>query len=194
MKRIILLLIVIVFFSPIYSQVGINTKAPHASAALEIVSPTNNQGVLLPRMGTTAKEAIPNPAAGLIVYDTDKQCLSQNVGTEISPIWICLAQNQTRFFYMPSVAISTKTLGVVATPLDLYNEYKKQFATPMVKNTSAPANIPYFPVATDLHYYITYYDANVLKINNVSNDGKVTYEIIKVADYNSFLNVVFVVK
>ena len=37
-------------------------------------------------------------------------------------------------------------------------------------------------------------DSDVIKINSVSNDGKVSYEIIKVADYNSFMNVVFVVK
>lgn len=190
----ILLLILTFIVVPLHPQVGINTKTPHSSAALEIASPTNNQGVLLPRMNTTSKQAIVSPASGLLVYDTDKQCLSQNVGSETNPIWICLAQNQTRFFYMPSVAISAKTLGVVATPLDLYNEYKKQFATPMAKSVSAPVAIPYFPAAADLHYYITYYDSDVIKINSVSNDGKVSYEIIKVADYNSFMNVVFVVK
>ena len=192
--KIILLLILTFIVVPLRSQVGINTKTPHKSAALEITSPTNNQGVLLPRMNTISKAAINSPASGLLVYDTDKQCLSQNVGSGTNPIWICLAQNQTRFFYMPSVAISAKTLGVVATPLDLYNEYKKQFATPMAKSNSAPVAIPYFPVAADLHYYITYYDSDVIKINSVSNDGKVSYEIIKVADYNSFMNVVFVVK
>ena len=194
--RKIILLIFCAFFTigMIYAQVGINTRTPHVSAALDVVSSNNNKGVLLPRMTTSQKEAIAGPAAGLLVYDTSKQCLSQNVGTEGAPIWICLAQNQTRFFYMPSIAISAKVAGVVAVPLDLYGEYKKQFGTPAAKSLSAPAAIAYFPDAADLHYYITYYDKDVIKINNVANDGKVTYEILKVADYDSFMNVVFVVK
>lgn len=195
MKKVILLIFGALFTIGISrAQVGINTQTPHASAALDVESFNNNKGVLLPRMTTSQKEAIANPATGLLVYDTNKQCLSQNVGTEAVPIWICLAQNQTRFFYMPSIAISAKLVGAVASPLDLYGEYKKQFGTPAAKSISAPAAIAYFPNAEDLHYYITYYDKDVLKINNVTNDAKVTYEILKVADYDSFLNVVFVVK
>lgn len=41
----------------------------HASAALELRSTT--MGLLLPRMTTTQREAIPSPAEGLHVYDTD---------------------------------------------------------------------------------------------------------------------------
>jgi hypothetical protein len=194
MRRIIIPLFSFLLSPVLFAQVGINTSTPHSSAALDIVSPGNNQGVLLPRMTTFQKNAISKPASGLLVYDTDKNCLSQNIGTETNPNWLCLGENETRFFYMPSIAISAKTVGVVATPLDLYNEYKKQFASPFAKNVSAPGQIPYFPTATDLHYYITYYDSDVLKINSISDDGKVSYEILKVADYNSFMNVVMVVK
>ncbi|MBD8347966.1 hypothetical protein [Dysgonomonas sp. HGC4] len=194
MRKIILLLIGLSFISLSYSQVGINTQNPHASAALDIESST--QGVLLPRLTTVQKNAIANPALGLIVYDTNLKCISQNAGTPTSPTWVCLSQKDTQAssFYMPSIAINASVAGVVSTPLDLYAEYKKQFGSPTVVSTGGPASIPYFPIATDLYYYVTYYDKDVLKISSIAADGKMSYEILKEADYNSFMNVVFVVK
>ena len=49
-------------------NVGINT-APDASAALDISS--NNRGLLIPRVTTAERNAFPNLAAGLMVYDKD---------------------------------------------------------------------------------------------------------------------------
>jgi hypothetical protein len=45
----------------------LNNANPHSSAQIDIVSTT--RGVLFPRMTTTQKNAISNPAEGLIVYD-----------------------------------------------------------------------------------------------------------------------------
>ncbi len=51
-----------------FSQgVGIGTTTPNASAALDVTSVT--QGILVPRMTTTQRQAISNPATGLLVYD-----------------------------------------------------------------------------------------------------------------------------
>lgn len=49
-------------------NVGIGTNSPDASAALDVTSPA--QGILIPRMGTTARTAINSPAPGLVVYDS----------------------------------------------------------------------------------------------------------------------------
>jgi len=53
-----------------YAQnVGIGTSTPHASAALEIKDST--KGILIPRMTMVQRNAIVNPAEGLMVYQTD---------------------------------------------------------------------------------------------------------------------------
>lgn len=49
-------------------SVGINTDQPDASAALHITS--SDKGILIPRLSTTERTAIVEPANGLLVYDT----------------------------------------------------------------------------------------------------------------------------
>lgn len=185
----------LLFVSPLFSQVGINTITPHASSALDVQNPGNNQGVLLSRMTTIQKNAIVNPAVGLLVYDTDRKCISQNAGTPISPLWVCLMalDTNTKSSYMPSVAVDASTV-VSNQTLGLYDEYKKQFGNPTAVSTGAPASLPYFPSATDLYYYVTQYDTSVLTITNINANGVVTYNVTQAAGYNSFMNVVFVIK
>ncbi|MBP1223756.1 hypothetical protein [Flavobacterium sp. 1355] len=72
------------------AQMGINTKFPDASAALEVKSPDNTKGVLIPRSTTAQINAIPLPAEGLIVYDTTQHCFLQNAGTSAIPKWVPL--------------------------------------------------------------------------------------------------------
>jgi hypothetical protein len=52
-----------------FSQVGIGTDSPNASAALDITSTTS--GFLMPRMTDQQRLDISEPAAGLMVYVTD---------------------------------------------------------------------------------------------------------------------------
>lgn len=197
LNKILFCTVVLVLFcvQSIYSQVGINTTAPHTSAVLDVQSPSNNKGVLLPRMTQIQKNAIANPAPGLLVYDTTLKCISQNAGTPAAPVWVCLMDlaNNTKSFYMPSVSVDASVVASNKT-LDLYDEYKKQFNNPSAKSAGAPASLPYFPSAASLYYYVTDYDTNVLTINNISATGVVTYNVTKAAGYNSFMNVVFVVK
>ena len=57
------------FTSLANAQVGIGTSTPNASAKLEINSTT--QGFLPPRMTAAQRDAIFNPAQGLVIYCTD---------------------------------------------------------------------------------------------------------------------------
>ena len=47
---------------PAFAQIGIGTKTPAPSAALEVTSSTNNKGILIPRITATQKDAIASPA------------------------------------------------------------------------------------------------------------------------------------
>src|ERR1700722_4640405 len=66
-------------------SVGIGTSTPNSSAQLDISS--SSRGLLIPRMDTTAIKAIVSPAKGLMVYDTSRNQLLVNMGTNIAPDW-----------------------------------------------------------------------------------------------------------
>ncbi|NGZ90417.1 hypothetical protein G7034_09135, partial [Psychroflexus sp. C1] len=55
------------------AQVGIGTTNPDASAGLEVNF--NDKGFLPPRITTAQRDAISNPAEGLMIYNTDENCL-----------------------------------------------------------------------------------------------------------------------
>lgn len=55
------------------AQVGIGTSTPDESAQLEINS--TSKGLLVPRMSTTQRNSISNPALGLIIYNTTEEQL-----------------------------------------------------------------------------------------------------------------------
>ena len=56
------------------SNIGIGTATPHPSAKLDVTSTT--QGFLPPRMTTAQRNAIINPAEGLIIYNITTSCLN----------------------------------------------------------------------------------------------------------------------
>ena len=52
-------------------SVGVGTPTPSPKAALEIASPANNSGLLIPRLTAAQRAAITSPPQGLMVYQTD---------------------------------------------------------------------------------------------------------------------------
>lgn len=190
MYKIITLILVMLSYG-ITAQVGINTSSPDPSSSLDISS--NSKGLLLPRISNLS--LVTNPATGLVIFDTNKKCISQNVGTPASPDWVCLSPYSARFFYMPSVVFDTATIAAGQTK-DLYTLYKNQFSNipSNARSTSAPATIPFFPNATDLYYYVTGYDSTVFRINSISSTGVLNYDVLANATPASFINIVFVVK
>lgn len=189
---IVFLLLALVFPAHISAQVGVHTETVHSSAVLEVSAPSDNQGMRMPSMTTAQKTAILNPASGLLVYDVNQKCLSQNIGTESSPLWICLGEVETNFFCMPSINVLTPNVGAVIN-VDLYEIYRNQFGTPMASNVSiVPGkSIPVFD-SNDLYYYVTYYDKDVITINNISASGVMNYTVKRRANFDTYMNIVFV--
>lgn len=175
--------------SVLNAQVGISTPNPDKSSALDVTG--TNKGVLIPRINDLSTVA--TPANGLLVYDLKRQALSQNIGTPSSPNWVPISGNIVKFFYMPSISIDTSTTGNGRT-LDLYQMYKTQFSAPKVSSTGAPAAIPFFVSASDLYYYVTDFDGNVLRNVSIDANGILRYDVIGTATACSFVNIVFVIK
>lgn len=69
-------------------RTGINTSNPDSSSVLEISSTTG--GFLLPRMTTAQYQAIPNPAMGLLIFNTDDAMFYYYTGSQ----WIALQSGQ----------------------------------------------------------------------------------------------------
>lgn len=69
MRTILFLFIIFSSLSSVKAQVGIYSLTPNASAALHVITPSNDKGVLLPRLTDIQIEAVAVPATGLILYD-----------------------------------------------------------------------------------------------------------------------------
>lgn len=76
MKKFSVLFVLLIITSHLFSQVGIGTDNPDASAALDVKSET--QGALPPRMNTVQRDGIAttNTATGLIIFNTDSNRLN----------------------------------------------------------------------------------------------------------------------
>src|SRR5687767_4578827 len=82
MKKLIYLSVVLITFSICDSSivnaqgVGINPSGntPDPSAMLDVSS--SNKGLLVPRMTTTERNAISNPAFGLMIFNTSTSCFN----------------------------------------------------------------------------------------------------------------------
>ncbi|WP_010520877.1 hypothetical protein [Aquimarina agarivorans] len=131
----------------------------------------------------------------------------QNVVEAITPI----TSKAGRVFYPPSIEIDVSALTPSGAPdetVDLYQQYVNQYDISLntttingvtvnyqtAKSTSAPNNIPLY-TANELYYYVTFADANVFDITGISDAGILSYRIVgQPADFNTLINVVFVVK
>ncbi|MCX2838498.1 hypothetical protein OQ279_10060, partial [Salinimicrobium sp. MT39] len=104
-----------------------------------------------------------------------------------------------KFFYMPSIIIPTDASQVPAGEtfgeIDLHQRYADQFGSGLVVNPGSTTTLPVLP-ASELDYYITWYDTNVFENVSVSDSGVLSYDVLNNADITvgSFMNIVFVIK
>jgi hypothetical protein len=71
MKNVSIFMVILLFHgSLLFSQVAVNTSGspPDPSAMLDVNSTT--RGLLIPRISTSARDLIPSPATGLLIYNT----------------------------------------------------------------------------------------------------------------------------
>ena len=114
MKKILVSLHFILFFSCISNaqNVGIGTTTPNANAVLEIKS--TDKGVLFPRLTTAQRNTISNPPNGLHIFNTDERCI--NYYDSVYQTWNCYC------FDCQTVIIN---ITASACTIDFYNSYAK---------------------------------------------------------------------
>jgi uncharacterized protein (TIGR02145 family) len=76
----ILVYVLLVVLSPARLQ-----SQTEPSALFELLS--TDKGFLLPRMTQSQRDAIANPALGLMIYNTSSSCLEVNHGSPSDPLW-----------------------------------------------------------------------------------------------------------
>jgi hypothetical protein len=106
-KLTIFYLSMIVFIYPAFSQgvsINNNNAAPDPSAMLDVQS--TEKGMLVPRMTQAQRNAISNPAEGLLVYDTDFSTFWYYDGRK----WVNLAE------VTPSLPKTTTTFDNISHP------------------------------------------------------------------------------
>ncbi|MBQ0738811.1 hypothetical protein J9332_31290, partial [Aquimarina celericrescens] len=124
-----------------------------------------------------------------------------DVGTALNSIER-ITSKAARIFYPPSIEIDASSTGNNRT-VDLYQEYIDQFGSPTAASNGAPAALPTY-ARDELYYYVTFADPAVFGpptnitiggTGDGANEGVMTYDIIATpADFNTLINVVFMVK
>jgi len=134
------------------TNIGIGTTAPDISAILEINS--NSKGVLVPRLTTTERNAIVNPAIGLQIYNTTTNCFNFWIGTAWKQICgECDFNNPVASNNSPICEGSTLNLTALSIPGATYqwigpNGFSSTDQNPVITNVTTAASGVYMVSAT----------------------------------------------
>lgn len=220
MKKLLLYILFLVLGNQIYSQIDANSLMglPTATNLAEI------NAILNPQVGSVvfnlADEEIyrytgvtngwqlsaddQNASEVPLVTNVDVN----GVPTDITPVnetnleaaiqaIAPITSKAARIFYPPSIEIDASVNGTFT--VNLYTMYTAQFNNPTAVSVGAPATVPQYLTATDLYYYVTFADPLVFDTTpgnmTITSDGMLTYTIVgQPVDFNTLINVVFVVK
>ena len=95
MRKFVLVVLCVLTINAHYAQsVAVGTPTPDNSAVLDVSSTT--KGMLVPRMTLAQRNAIPSPAPGLIIYQTNSNAgFYYNAGGLGTPSWVLLIASAT---------------------------------------------------------------------------------------------------
>ncbi|MDR2854032.1 MAG: hypothetical protein LBV31_01860 [Prevotellaceae bacterium] len=124
MKKYLFLLMIALVASTARAQVGINTENPNIHTTLDIVSPNNNQGIMIPRMTETERNQINTTAAenSLLVYNTTEDCF--NYYSKTAGEWqsLCGGVSKAVFDFTPNCnRYAVEGAYIKSKPLDNSN-------------------------------------------------------------------------
>ena len=95
-----------------FSQTGINTGEVSPHAALQISAPNHDKGLLIPRLTTVQRDAIPSGVTenGLMIYNLDEQCL--NFWSVQERAWLSLCGKVEKAVFKVTNCRNLMTYGV----------------------------------------------------------------------------------
>jgi hypothetical protein len=92
MRKISCFTALILFISnALFAQVGINNDNSVADPSAMLDVKSTSKGMLVPRMTSSERTAVSNPAKGLLIYCTDNDHYYSNKGTPINPNWVMIS-------------------------------------------------------------------------------------------------------
>ena len=117
MKSPIAILFLTFFSSIVFGQsTGINNRTPNSKAALDVVA-SGNQGMLIPRISDSQRQAIANPPTGLICYSTTDNLIWYYNGSN----WVTIPNNAINAWSQSGSNViltnSTQNVGIGVTPI-----------------------------------------------------------------------------
>ncbi|UWX54053.1 hypothetical protein NYZ99_13465 [Maribacter litopenaei] len=161
---------------------------------LRITDSNGNLDVALSALGTD--DQLASEVDSDTPVDVDGDGVTDDTVEDVIQAIAPITSKAARIFYPPSIAIDASVL-INDTTVDLYQEYLDQYggsAANFTASAGAPGTVPTYG-RTELYYYVTYADPAVLNIDLIGADGVMQYDVIGTPpDYNSLINVVFVVK
>ena len=139
MKNIIIVACLLISGIVVSAQgsVGIGTTAPNTSSQLDISS--TNKGLLIPRLTSTQRKAISNPATGLLVFDSDKQSLYMYNGSG----WIQFATVDRANSVPASHTIATEESADMGSDVDVDGDWAIVGASALTVNDSTTNGAAY---------------------------------------------------
>jgi hypothetical protein len=112
--------LVLLFSIRMYAQVGIGTRLPDASSALDVSS--SSKGLLMPRLTTTERDKISLPATGLMIFNTSSNDVQLNIGTPLLQSWIGVKRTKIDSVNSGDYISTTSTSDVVVTGMTVSPE------------------------------------------------------------------------
>lgn len=179
MKNIIaccILQLIILSSTSFHAQVGIGTREPDPSSVLDISS--DSKGLLMPRLSTAERDAIVQPANGLMIYNLTVNDAQLNAGTTTAPIWIGLKQTSLDFssgnegLLMPRLSTTQRNaIQEPANGLMIYNltvnDAQLNVGTPTAPNwTGLKQTSANQPNTTPAPSYMSVTEGNSISTNN----------------------------
>ncbi len=142
MKRLKLLVLFTLLASAAFAQnsMGVGTDTPNPNAVLEIVSPTGNQGILIPRYTTTERTAtaftsnLTNSDNGLLVFDTDEGALYFWFGGQ----WVTMANQSLSDLLGVDNSAGGETITGLADPVNDTDAVNKAYTDSLITGIVYP--------------------------------------------------------